>query len=49
MVAGCNMYSGFNRLTVGFNILLACVLVPLLVAWVLGMMGTGHDVREACA
>ncbi len=31
------MYSGFNKLMIGFYILMACVLVALLVAWDLGI------------
>jgi hypothetical protein len=31
------MYSGFNKLMIGFHILMAGVLVALLAAWVLGI------------
>ena len=29
------MYSGFNKLKIAFHILMACVLVALLMAWIL--------------
>jgi hypothetical protein len=31
------MYSGFNKLMIGFNIFMICVLAALLAAWVLGI------------
>ncbi len=35
------MYSGFNKLMIGFHILMAGVLVALLAAWVLGVWDPG--------
>ncbi len=35
------MHSGFNKLMIGFHILMACVLVGLLMAWVLGIWDAG--------